>query len=191
MKNIDAYLLERLSSISIDERLKLNNDSKIKDYRPQIDIIIEELLKPANKTKFGDYINLLEPGNVIKIDKCYKIISNGIKCITWVIHEHKFKKEHWLDMITLYTDGAHKDKISLYYIRADQNNVKNQDIIDFIKPGQIHTSSEVSSFNISNEQRFVKMLIITLNDIYMQGQRIMKQYQFEKLKEKCKDLIVH
>ena len=58
----------------IVERLKLNNDSKIKDYRPQIDSIIEELLKPANKTKFGDYVDLCEPGNVIKIDKCYKII---------------------------------------------------------------------------------------------------------------------
>ena len=68
--------------------------------------------------------------------------------------------------------------------------MNNQDIIDFIKPEKFHNSRDVSSFNISNEQRFVKMLIITLNDIYMQGQRIMKQYQFEKLKEKCKDLIV-
>ena len=174
----------------IVERLKLNNDSKIKDNRPQIDIIIEELLKPVNKTKFGDYIDLFAPGTKIEIDKCYKIISKGIRAITWVIHEHKFKKEHWLDMITLYTDDVHKDKISLYYIRSDQNNVNNQDIIDFIKPEQIHKSTEVSYFNIRNIDRFVKLLVITLNDIYMQGQRIMKQYQFEKLKEKCKDLIV-
>ena len=190
MQTLYNFIVERLKLSSIDERLRLNNDSKIKDNRPQIDIIIDELLKPANKTKFGDYIDLFASGTKIEIDKCYKIISKGIIAITWVIHEHKFKKEHWLDMITLYTDGAHKDKISLYYIRSDQNNVNNQDIIDFIKPGQIHESSEVSYFNIRNIDRFVKLLVITLNDIYMQGQRIMKQYQFNKLKEKCKDLIV-